>query len=192
MQTVTEFLAQWQDRRLVRNFLSRRDEHAFRVLYQRHAPVLYQLALRLVGWNTQEAEEIVQDTWLRAVEALAEFRWESGFRTWLSGILINRSRELYRARKKEQHTNINDELAAEVAVTENFEHLDLEQAIAALPNGYRQVLVLHDIEGYTHEEIGRLLEIEAGTSKSQLSHARRAMRNSLQAHPSGNTMRGNE
>lgn len=192
MQTVTEFLAQWQDRRLVRNFLSRRDEHAFRVLYQRHAPALYQLALRLVGWNTQEAEEIVQDTWLRAVEALAEFRWESGFRTWLSGILINRSRELYRARKKEQHTNINDELAVEVAVTENFEHLDLEQAIAALPNGYRQVLVLHDIEGYTHEEIGRLLEIEAGTSKSQLSHARRAMRNSLQAHPSGNTMRGNQ
>lgn len=192
MQTVTEFLAQWQDRRLVRNFLSRRDEHAFRVLYQRHAPVLYQLALRLVGWNTQEAEEIVQDTWLRAVEALAEFRWESGFRTWLSGILINRSRELYRARKKEQHRNIADELAVEVAVTENFEHLDLEQAIAALPNGYRQVLVLHDIEGYTHEEIGRLLEIEAGTSKSQLSHARRAMRNSLQAHPSGNTMRGNQ
>lgn len=192
MQTVTEFLAQWQDRRLVRNFLSRRDEHAFRVLYQRHAPVLYQLALRLVGWNTQEAEEIVQDTWLRAVEALAEFRWESGFRTWLSGILINRSRELYRARKKEQQRNIADELAVEVAVTENFEHLDLEQAIAALPNGYRQVLVLHDIEGYTHEEIGRLLEIEAGTSKSQLSHARRAMRNSLQAHPSGNTMRGNQ
>lgn len=192
MQIITEYLAQLKDRRLVGNFLARRDEHSFRVLYQRHTPALYQLALRLVGWNTQEAEEIVQDTWLRAVEALAEFRWESGFRTWLSGILINRSRELYRARKKEQHPNIADALAVEVAVTENFEHLDLEQAIAALPNGYRQVLVLHDIEGYTHEEIGLLLEIEAGTSKSQLSHARRAMRNSLQAHPCGNTMRGNQ
>lgn len=174
------------------NFLARRDEDSFRVLYQRHTPALYQLALRLVGWNTQEAEEIVQDTWLRAVEALAEFRWESGFRTWLSGILINRSRELYRARKKEQHPNVADELAVEVAVAENFERIDLEQAIAALPNGYRQVLVLHDIEGYTHEEIGRLLEIEAGTSKSQLSHARRAMRDSLQAHTIGNTMRGNK
>jgi len=186
MQIITDYLAQWQDRRLVRNFLVRRDEHAFRVLYQRHTPALYQLALRLVGWNVHKAEEIVQDTWLRAVEALAEFRWESGFRTWLSGILINRAREHNRTRKKEQHTIIADELAAEVAVTENFERIDLEQAIAELPNGYRQVLVLHDIEGYTHEEIGRLLEIGAGTSKSQLSHARRAMRDSLQAY----TMRG--
>jgi RNA polymerase sigma-70 factor (ECF subfamily) len=189
MQIITAYLAQWQDRRLVGNFLARRDEYSFRVLYHRHTPALYQLALRLVGWNVHEAEEIVQDTWLRAVEALAEFRWESGFRTWLSGILINRSREFYRARKKERHTIIADELAAEVAVAENFERIDLEQAIAALPNGYRQVLVLHDIEGYTHEEIGRLLEIDAGTSKSQLSHARRAMRASLQAHTAGNTLR---
>jgi len=186
MQIIIEYLAQLKDRRLVSNFLARRDEHSFRVLYRRHTPALYQLALRLVGWNVQDAEEIVQDTWLRAIEALAEFRWESGLRTWLTGILINRSRELYRTRKKEQRTSIADELAVEVAVTENFERIDLEQVIAALPNGYRQVLVLHDIEGYTHEEIGRLLEIEAGTSKSQLSHARRAMRDSLQAY----TLRG--
>jgi RNA polymerase sigma-70 factor (ECF subfamily) len=189
MQIITEYLARLKDRRLVGNFLARRDEQSFRVLYRRHTPALYQLALRLAGWNVQEAEEMVQETWLRAVEALAEFRWESSFRTWLSGILINRSRELNRTRKKEQHTRIADELAAEAAATENFERIDLEQAIAALPNGYRQVLVLHDIEGYTHEEIGRLLEIDAGTSKSQLSHARRAMRDSLQAHTTGNTMR---
>lgn len=189
MQIITEYLAQLKDRRLVSNFLSCRDESSFRVLYQRHTPTLYQLALRLAGWNVHEAEEIVQDTWLRAVEALAEFRWESSIRTWLSGILINRAREFYRTRKKEQHTIIADELAAEVVATEDFERIDLEQAIAALPNGYRQVLVLHDIEGYTHEEIGRLLEIEAGTSKSQLSHARRAVRDSLHAHAAGNTMR---
>jgi len=189
MQIITEYLAQLKDRRLVGNFLARRDEHSFRVLYQRHTPTLYQLALRLAGWNVQEAEEIVQDAWLRAIEALAEFRWESSFRTWLSGILINRSHELYRTRKKERHAIIADELAAEVAVAENFDRIDLEQAIAALPNGYRQVLVLHDIEGYTHEEIGRLLEIDAGTSKSQLSHARHAMRASLQAHTAGNMLR---
>lgn len=189
MQIITEYLAQLKDRRLVSNFLARRDESSFRVLYQRHTPTLYQLALRLAGWNVHEAEEIVQDTWLRAVEALAEFRWESSIRTWLSGILINRAREFYRTRKKEQHTIIADELATEVVATEDFERIDLEQAIAALPNGYRQVLVLHDIEGYTHEEIGRLLEIEAGTSKSQLSHARRAVRDALHAHAAGNTMR---
>ena len=190
MQIITEYLAQLKDRRLVSNFLSCRDESSFRVLYQRHTPTLYQLALRLAGWNVHEAEEIVQDTWLRAVEALAEFRWESSIRTWLSGILINRAREFYRTRKKEQHTIIADELAAEVVATEDFERIDLEQAIAALPNGYRQVLVLHDVEGYTHEEIGRLLEIDAGTSKSQLSHARRAVRGSLQPHTAGNIMRG--
>ena len=189
MQIITEYLARLKDRRLVGNFLARRDEHSFRVLYRRHTPALYQLALRLAGWNVQEAEEMVQETWLRAVEALTAFRWESGFRTWLSGILINRSRELHRARKKEQHTIIADALAVEISVSENFERLDLEQAIATLPNGYRQILVLHDVEGYTHEEISRLLEIEIGTSKSQLSRARSAVRNSLQAVTAGSAIR---
>jgi RNA polymerase sigma-70 factor (ECF subfamily) len=180
MKILSRYLANLADRGLVSNFLARRDEQAFRDLYHRHAPALYQLALRLVGWNVHEAEEAVQDTWMRALEALEGFRWESSLRTWLSGIAINRCRELYRQRARQGHEVVIEQLAQEISTTENFERLDLEQAIAELPNGYRQVLVLHDVEGYTHEEISRMLEIEVGTSKSQLSRARSSVREALQ------------
>jgi RNA polymerase sigma-70 factor (ECF subfamily) len=180
MKIISRYLANLADRRLVSNFFARRDEPSFRELYHRHTPALYQLVLRLVGWNVYEAEEIVQDTWMRAIEALDGFRWESSLRTWLSGIAINRCRELYRQRARQSHEVMVEQLAQEISTAENFERLDLEQAIAALPNGYRQVLVLHDVEGYTHEEISRLLDIEVGTSKSQLSRARSSVREALQ------------
>ncbi|MCI0696442.1 RNA polymerase sigma factor [candidate division KSB1 bacterium] len=180
MKILSRYLANLADRRLVSNFLARRDEPSFRELYHRHTPALYQLVLRLAGWNVHEAEEIVQDTWMRAIEALDGFRWESSLRTWLSGIAINRCRELYRQRARQSHEVMVEQLAQETSITENFERLDLEQAIAALPNGYRQVLVLHDVEGYTHEEISRMLEIEVGTSKSQLARARSSVREALQ------------
>jgi RNA polymerase sigma-70 factor (ECF subfamily) len=180
MKILSRYLANLADRWLVRNFLVQRDEQSFRELYHRHAPALYQLALRLAGWNVHEAEEVVQDTWMRAIEALDGFRWESSLRTWLSGITINRCRELYRQRARQSHEVVVEQLAQEISTTENFERLDLEQAIAALPNGYRQVLVLHDVEGYTHEEISRMLEIEVGTSKSQLSRARSSVREAVQ------------
>jgi RNA polymerase sigma-70 factor (ECF subfamily) len=180
MKILSKYLANLADRRLVSNFLARRDERAFRDLYHRHTPTLYQLGLRLIGWNVHEAEEVVQDTWLRAIEALDGFRWESSLRTWLSGIATNRCRELYRRRARQSHELVVEQLVQEISPTENFERLDLEQAIAALPNGYRQVLVLHDVEGYTHEEISRMLEIEVGTSKSQLSRARSSVRERLQ------------
>ncbi len=180
MKILSRYLANFADRRLVSNFLARRDEPSFRELYHRHTPALYQLALRLVGWNVHEAEEVVQDTWMRAIETLDGFRWESSLRTWLSGIAINRCRELYRQRARQSHELVVEQLMQEASTSENFERLDLEQAIAALPNGYRQVLVLHDVEGYTHEEISRMLEIEVGTSKSQLSRARSSVREALQ------------
>lgn len=180
MKFISRYLANLADRRLVSNFLARRDEPSFRELYHRHTPALYQLVLRLVGWNVHEAEEVVQDMWMRAIEAFDGFRWESSLRTWLSSIAINRCRELYRQRARQSHEVMVEQLAQETSIAENFERLDLEQAIAALPNGYRQVLVLHDVEGYTHEEISRMLEIEVGTSKSQLSRARSSVREALQ------------
>ncbi len=180
MKILSTYLAKLADRRLVNNFLAQRDEQSFRALYHRHTPALYQLALRLVGWNVHEAEEVVQETWMRAAEALGKFRWESSLRSWLSGIAINRCRELYRQRARQSHELVAEQLVEENSAANNFERLDLEQAIAVLPNGYRQVLVLHDVEGYTHEEISRLLDIEVGTSKSQLSRARSSVRASLQ------------
>lgn len=166
-----------KDRHLVRSFLDRRDEQAFHVLYERYTPALYQFTLRMVGWCPQDAEDVVQDTWVRAVERLSEFRWQSAFKTWLTAIAINRSRELLRRKARKTGEDVPPESVPPPHIEQ---HIDVERAIAALPNGYRMVLVLHDFEGYKHEEIGRLLDVDPGTSKSQLYHARRAVRRALQ------------
>jgi RNA polymerase sigma-70 factor (ECF subfamily) len=100
-------------------------------------------------------------------------------RTYLCGIAINCCRELYRKRSRQYETVLPEEVAQATSKIGELEKIDLEQAIASLPTGYRQVLVLYDIEGYTHEEISRMLEIEVGTSKSQLFHARAKMREAL-------------
>ncbi len=165
------------DHTLVTAILDAGDEAAFRTLFRRHSPSLYALALRLLGGSRADADDAVQETWIRACRRFASFRFESALKTWLAAILVNRCRELRR------HLAVNREAPAlsEPAVdpANPSLRLDLERAIANLPDGYRNVLVLHDIEGYTHEDIGRLLDIDAGTSKSQLFRARRALRVAL-------------
>jgi RNA polymerase sigma-70 factor (ECF subfamily) len=153
------------------------DELAFRLLYRRHTPRLFQLAVRLVGGDTTEAEDVVQDTWIKATEKLDTFRWEAAFGTWLGAISINLAREAARrhGRRREIAWDEHAEPPA-VAPLERLEPVDLERAIAALPDGYRTVLVLHDVEGFTHEEIAAQLGVAAGTTKSQLFWARRAVR----------------
>jgi RNA polymerase sigma-70 factor, ECF subfamily len=168
------------DEELVGSFVRAADEAAFRELYRRHTPALYQLALRLVGGSDSDAQDAVQDTWVRACRGLSGFGWRSSLRTWLVGILINRAREMARRSGRLGEEELTEESAARAAPGARAgEEIDLERAIARLPAGYRHVLVLHDVEGYTHEEICRLLEIGVGTSKSQLHHARRAMRAAL-------------
>ncbi|MGH7537521.1 MAG: RNA polymerase sigma factor [Gemmatimonadales bacterium] len=169
------------DRTLATAVARNGDERAFGALYDRHTPALYRLALRLVGGEASDAEDIVHDAWVRAVGRLAGFEWRSALRTWLCGIVVNRARELLRQRHQLHWTTHADAVAADdVRLSGTFDRLELERAIAALPAGARAVLVLHDVEGYTHEEIGRLLDIEPGTSKSQLSRARRDMRRALE------------
>lgn len=167
-----------RDQELVSEFLRRREEGAFRVLYRRHSPMLYHLVLRLVGGQSGDAEEVIQVVWLRAIEKLSAFRWESSLRSWLTGIAVNCSREFIRQRRRVDAAEPSDLEAVPAPTRTNREvnRIDLERAIARLPDGYREVLVLHDVEGYTHVEIGRFLGIEEGTSKSQLSRARRAVR----------------
>ncbi|MGH7581083.1 MAG: RNA polymerase sigma factor [Gemmatimonadales bacterium] len=159
------------------------DEAAFRSLYRRHTPALYRLALRLGGGDEPWAEELVQRAWIRAVQGLATFGWRSTLSTWLGGIAINCARELWREARDRgeagQDGDRNGLTLAPGAAPGPEDRIDLERAVERLPHGYRQVFVLHDVEGYTHEEIGRLLGIEAGTSKSQLSHARRRLRDAL-------------
>lgn len=167
------------DRELVEAVVINGDERAFRELYSRHTPRLYQLVLRLVECE-QDAEDIVQEAWIRATEAAANFRWESGFGTWLTGIAINRFRELLRKRNRWPALGLDSVAEPESKPEYVGERIDLERALGMLPVGYRTVLVLHDLEGYRHEEIAEQLGIAAGTSKSQLFHARRYVRTLLE------------
>jgi RNA polymerase sigma-70 factor (ECF subfamily) len=149
------------------------DEEAFRLLYGRHTGAVYSTLLRLVG-RTTEASDLMQEAWLRAVRHLALFRGQSAFRTWLTGIALNCYREWRRKHTREvvgtdadirpSPATWGDELAA------------INQVLSQLPYEHREAIVLHDIEGFTHEEIAAALEIEPGTSKSRLSRARRAFR----------------
>lgn len=176
---VSDDLIEKADRELVERFVRTRDEATFRELYRRHTPALYPLALRLVGGSEGEAQDAVQDTWLRACKTLSGFEWRSSLRTWLTGILINRVREMSRERGRRSEEELSGDYPQRAAARPG-QRVDMEHAIAHLPAGYRHVLVLHDVEGYTHEEISARLEISVGTSKSQLHHARKALRGIFQ------------
>lgn len=140
----------------------------------------------MVGGRETEAEEIVQETWIRAVRGLPGFEWRSTLRTWLTGIAVNCFREHLRRRRRGPGPSVRDpaDLAlpdARTTVLASAQRIDLERAIAGLPDGYREVLILHDVQGYTHAEIAGLLGIAPGTSKSQLARGRRALRKVLGA-----------
>ena len=171
------------DRELAEALLLYGEEEAFRELYGRHTPRLFQFVLRMLGGVEIDAEDVVQETWIRATQRLGEFRWESSFSTWLTGIGLNLCRDLWRKRNGREldWDTVHEPLAPN---SQNEERVDLERAIGSLPSGYRAVLILHDVEGCTHEQIGQRLGIAAGTSKSQLSCARKAVRELL--NPEGN------
>jgi RNA polymerase sigma-70 factor, ECF subfamily len=160
----------------------RGDERSFVLLYRRHTPRLLQVVLRIVGGAVDDAEDVVQEAWIAATAALEGFRGDASFRTWLTGIAINRCRVLLK--KRGRWTDIGDsETAIPAAGVWSGERVDLERAISLLPAGYRTVVVLHDVEGYTHDEIAALLGVASGTSKAQLFHARRALRALLEPEP---------
>jgi RNA polymerase sigma-70 factor (ECF subfamily) len=175
------------DRELAEAYLAARDEAAFRALYRRHAPALWRMALRLSRGAEEEARDVMQETWIRAADRLDTFRWESSLRTWLISIALNCSRERIRREGRQVHIGDADRVAAADAARPSgaVEPIDLARAIDALPDGYRRVLVLHDLEGYTHDEIGRLLGVEPGTSKSQLHRARASVRARLASAEGG-------
>lgn len=169
------------DRELVARVLDGQEESAFRLLYSRHTAALYGIAMRLTG-ESADAEDAVHDAWVRALDGLARFEWRSSLRTWLTSILLNRIRELDRDDRLVAIADDESIAAPErLELPRNVEPMDLEAAIRALPPGYRRVLVLHDVEGFTHEEIASLLDVTPGTSKSQLAHARQRLRRLLSA-----------
>ena len=169
------------DRALVDAVAGHGDERAFGILYDRHTPAMHGLALRLAGGCESDAEDVVHDAWIRAAERLPTFEWRSTLRSWLCGFVVLRWREVLRRSRREPVIVARDDALSTTDYVLDFaaERVDLERAVRGLANGYREVLVLHDIEGFTHEEIGSMLGIETGTSKSQLSRARRAVRQAL-------------
>jgi RNA polymerase sigma-70 factor (ECF subfamily) len=157
------------------------DERAFRELYKRHTPRLYQLVLRIVAGSATDAEDVVQETWVRATTSLSRFRGDSSFGTWLTGIGLNRARDFLRHRSRRPsgfEVEDGDAWLERLSVRADTagERIDLERALSLLPDGYRVVFVLYEVEGFNHGEIAHRLGISEGTSKSQLHHARRALR----------------
>jgi RNA polymerase sigma factor (sigma-70 family) len=166
-----------EERALVDRFLADRDERAFREIYRQHGPALYGFARTLLE-SDAVVDDIVQEAWLRAVRRLPSFDGRSSLRTWLIGFVVNCCRETWREARRHGTEQVTDNLREDAAqpADNHAERLDLERALARLAPGYRTVLLLHDLQGMTHEEIGEILEIAPGTSKSQLARARQALR----------------
>lgn len=167
-----------EDRRLAGAFLASRSEASFRALYVRHSRLLYGLALRLLGPGAAAVDDVVQEAWIRAIAGLPRFGWRSSLRTWMCGIVVNCCRERW-------GEHAGERTPPEGSVEDGSGRLEIEQALARLPPGHRAVFVLHDVYGYTHEEIGALMGIDGGTSKSQLSRAREKLRGILRPVTAG-------
>jgi RNA polymerase sigma-70 factor (ECF subfamily) len=164
------------DRDLAEAIRGAGEERAFRELYRRHTPRLLPLLQRLLGGSRPDAEDAVQETWIRAIRGLDGFRWDAAFGTWICGIGIHVARDAMRRRRRGREDGWDAAIDLPAPELPLGERVDLERAIAVLPDGYRAVLVLHDIEGLPHEDIAQQLEISVGTSKSQLHRARRTLR----------------
>jgi len=158
------------------------DRRAFERLYRQHVDRVFSLCLRMVQ-DRERAEELTQDVFVRVWEKLSLFRGESAFGTWLHRMAVNvvlNDRRAATARNA-RHTAVDDmdQFAQDEGALRPGLAVDLESAIALLPPGARKVFVLHDVEGYTHVEIGRLLGVTAGGTKAQLHRARRLLREAL-------------
>lgn len=162
------------------------DQTAFRELYRQHSGRVYALCLRLTG-DGQDAEERTQDVFVRLWDKLRSFRGDSAFSSWLHrlavNVVLNERRTTGRRERRVMPAEDPDSVVgAHAAPLPDREGLsiDLERAIAELPDGAREVFVLFDIEGYGHAEIAALVGIAEGTSKAQLFRARRLLREKLE------------
>ncbi len=157
------------------------DGSAFERLYRTHVARVHSLVRRMMG--TDHADDVAQDVFVRAWTKLSTFRGEAAFGTWLHRLAVNVILARRTGLGTERGRYADAEHALETVPSRPGAavelSLDFEQAIGRLPDGARQVFVLHDIEGYRHEEIADMLGIVPGTSKSQLHHARMALRKHL-------------
>lgn len=157
------------------------DRRAFETLYRRHVDRVHGAVLRLAGYDHARAEDLVQEAFVRAWQKLDTFRQDASFGTWMYRLAVNTALMSLRARNADPVTILDDEHLPEHGDTPfcPAERDELERAIATLPPRARAVLVLHDVEGWKHEEIGIELGMAVGSSKAQLHRARHLLKRTL-------------
>jgi RNA polymerase sigma-70 factor, ECF subfamily len=169
------------------------DERGFERIYRLHSQRVYALCLRMVRGNSAEAEELTQESFLQLFRKIGTFRGESAFSTWLHRLAFNIV--LMRLRKRSHQVVSMDEMLEPGEATPGLheyiggpdrrlsgsvDRMDLEWALKQLPRGYRAVFILHDVQGYEHNEIAAIRGCSLGNSKSQLHKARARLRQLLQ------------
>jgi len=163
------------------------DMAAFEALYRRHAGPVHGVIARLLGRHGQRAEDLTQEAFVRAWQALGSYRFESAFGTWLHRLAANTALMELRRHRGDPALDDDEDRLERVGRPDSAGHttalaVDLERAVATLPPRARAVLVLYDVEGWTHEEIANELDMAVGTSKAQLHRARGLLRDRLEAH----------
>lgn len=158
------------------------DPAAERALYDAHVERVFRLAYRMSG-RDDLAQDFTQDAFIRAFQRLGDFRGDASFGTWLHtiavSVVLNGLRKAKRIDSREASLDETIAVAARTPTAEPDLRQRMQVAIDALPDGYRTVFVMHDVEGYTHDEIGAALGIANGTSKAQLFRARQKLREAL-------------
>lgn len=163
---------------------ARGDTAAFETLYRRHAGRVHGVIARLVGQHGARAEDLTQEAFVRAWQALPAFRFESAFSTWLHRLAVNTALMELRSRRSKPLEEGDEDVFELVGSADSAGHvtalsMDLERAVASLPPRARAVLVLYDVEGWKHEEIAAELGMAVGSSKAQLHRARGLLRERL-------------
>jgi RNA polymerase sigma-70 factor (ECF subfamily) len=159
---------------------------AFEMIYSRYHRRTYGLCLRMTGSQT-EAEDLTQEVFIQLFRKIGSFRGDSAFSTWLHRLTVNQVLMHFRRRSvKNERTSEDGEMpeqtvrgSADPGKMQVIDRIALKNAVAQLPNGYRNVFLLHDVEGFEHEEVARIMGISVGTSKSQLHKARLKLRGLL-------------
>ncbi|MGH9378170.1 MAG: RNA polymerase sigma factor [Terriglobia bacterium] len=167
----------------------RGEEEAFAALFEKHKRRVYSLCLRMTG-DTAEAEDLTQEAFLQLFRKLSTFRGESAFSTWLHRLVVNvvlmrlRKKGIQKVSLDEADNSQEEPVKREYGENDrrlmgSIDRIALNDAIGQLPPGYRAVFVLHDVQGYEHNEIARIMNCSVGNSKSQLHKARLKLREAL-------------
>lgn len=183
MTDTTALVAAETDNGLVRAAVGG-DMRAFEAIYRRHASRIHGVIQRLVGGQGVRADDLTQEAFVRAWQALPKFRFESAFSTWLHRLAVNTALMELRSRRSQPLFDEDEDRLDDLGMADSAGHqtalsLDLERAVATLPPRARAVLVLYDVEGWKHEEIASELGMAVGSSKAQLHRARQLLRERL-------------